>query len=72
MKQYVHQSSNRTVHIVTLYKYSQVTFYIRFMILKTLYNSKKCQLNKEFPFETVYFQGIRGLITSSCVVYNYH
>jgi len=33
MKQYIHQSSNRTAHIIILYKYSQVAFYIGFMIL---------------------------------------
>jgi len=36
MEQYIHQSLNRTVPIVTLYKYSQVAFYIGLLILKNI------------------------------------
>jgi hypothetical protein len=29
-----------------------------------------CQSNTKFPFKTVYFLGVRGLTTSSYIVYN--
>jgi hypothetical protein len=49
MKHYIHQSSNRTVHIVTLYKYSQIAFYIRFMILKNIAEFEKVQIEHRIP-----------------------
>ena len=37
---------------------------------KTPQKSKPWKLNAEFPFKTVYFLGVRGLTTSSYIVYD--
>jgi len=41
------------------------------MFLKKTYKSKSHKLNKEVPFKTVYFLGIRESTTSPYMVYEY-
>ena len=52
-------------------KYRQVFFYAGIMFLKKVMQIKIAQIKHKFPFKTVYFLGIRGLTTSSYIVYDY-
>jgi hypothetical protein len=65
MKQYIHQASNRIVHVVILHKYRQVAFYIRVMFLKNIAQLEKCKLNTKFPFKIVCVPRIDNLILCS-------
>ena len=57
MKHYIYQSSNRTVHIVTLYKYSQVAFYIGFMILQNIAQFEKVPIEHRISIWNIVFPG---------------
>jgi hypothetical protein len=46
-------------------KYRQVLCYAKDLFLKSVTN------HTEFLYKTVYFLGVMGLTTSSCIVYDY-
>jgi hypothetical protein len=46
--------------------YGKFSFYARVTFLKKSHKS-----NTKFPFKTMYFLGVGGLITSFCIVYDY-
>jgi hypothetical protein len=52
-------------------KYRPVLFCAGIMFLKKVKQIKIAQIEHIFPFKTVYFLGIGGLTTSSCIVCDY-
>jgi hypothetical protein len=51
--------------------YRQVSFYARVTFMKKFHKLKSHRSNKEFPFKTVYFLGVRELTTSFYIVCDY-